>query len=99
MDEIPHQGSLWASGLTPDQKTALQEFFKGSPDEALQRVRLRRFPTGLKRATLNGYLNSVIRPALELGNDPAKFMLRGAPAIGMQAFRKQLIEEAIPFLK
>lgn len=91
------QGSHWISNLAEEQKDALKTFFLGTPDEALLRLKLRKLPPHLRRATLEGYLVHVIQPALK-NNDPAHYVLQGKPHVGMQAFRKRLVKEAIPLL-
>jgi hypothetical protein len=74
------------------------KFFHGTPDEALLRLRMRKLPIRLQKETLEGYLHHVIEPAIRVGQDKGEYILRGKPAVGMQAFRKQLINEAIPLL-
>jgi hypothetical protein len=91
------QGSHWVSNLSEDQKDALKKFFLGTPDEALLRLKMRKLPPRLRRATLEGYLTHVIEPALK-NNDPGRYTLQGKACVGMQAFRKQLVKEALPFL-
>jgi hypothetical protein len=41
----------------------------------------------------------VIEPTLRSGQDKAIYTLAGKQCQGMQAFRKQLVNDAIPFLK
>ena len=85
------EGSHWVGNLTEDQKDALKKFFLGTPDEALLRLKMRKLPPRLRRATLAGYLAHVIEPALK-HNDPGRYTLQGKAHVGMQAFRKRLVK-------
>ena len=92
------EGSRWVQNLADDQKDAIKKFFLGTPDEALLRLKMRKFPPRLRRATLQGYLLHVIEPAFRMKQDKGTYILHGKQCVGMQAFRKQLVEEAIPLL-
>jgi hypothetical protein len=94
-----HEGSWFMSTLSGDQRAALIIFFGGKPDEVLLRLRMRKIPPRLKRETLQGYLTHVIEPTLRAKNDLGTYMLNRKQHVGMQAFRKQLILEAIALLK
>ena len=94
-----HQGSMWVNGLPAVQRQALNDFFKGTPDEALQRVKARQFPLGLLKSTLEGYVRNAVEPAIAQGQDRVSFRLGGQQVTGMQAFRRTLIEQALPFLR
>jgi len=100
MDDIwSTEGRVWVGTLADDQKQALRAFFSGTPDDALVRVQHRNFPGRLRKTTLEGYLTHVIDPTIKNGQDKAIYTLGGKPCRGMQAFRKQLVTEAMQFLK
>src|SRR5688572_10250962 len=76
------RASLWLNSLPLDQHNGVKEFFKGTGEEQLQRVTLQRLPTGLRRATLEGYLTHVIEPVLAHGRDFGSVMIKGHPTKG-----------------
>ena len=93
------EGSRWVNALPEDQRDTLRRFFGGTPDEALMRLRMRKLPFRLRKGTLEGYLGHVIEPAIRMGQDRGTYILHGKPSVGMQAFRKRLIQEALPLFQ